>query len=360
MIQDHNLNLTEEEYRDLEIPSYSMLAAIEKQGVDVIQGEKVSFNLKFGSLVDCMCFEPHKVDKLYHRGDAVKSPTTTHKKVVDEVLGSISEKVGSKQSKGVGPLKRKTSFVVSDKIVDYKKAIVATARKLGALKSYTDEKVFKTLEASCSDYFKDKITSRGKTLIKPEMWKLARLTADTLMTHKFSGKYFNHKTKGVEIIYQYKFDTKVNGRRVKGMLDCLIVNHNAKVIIPVDLKTGEAPVKDFPMLYTSHRYYIQGALYREAMKSIVNNDFDLTGYDVRPFEFLYISKLNPYKPMVFVVRDNLHDKALNGFTDRYGYEYKGVYELLGEYYECVEDGYCNYTRDEDFNNARIDLDNLIL
>ena len=275
-IQDHNLQLSEQEYRDLEIPSYSMLSAIQSQGVDVIKGVKTSFNFKFGSLVDVMCFEPHRVNDLFYKGGSVKSPTTSHKKVVDEILESISVPIGAIQNVSTGPFKRKLARKISNKLEDYRSLIVNTAAKHGVLKSYSEDKLVDTIVKSSGLYFKDKLTSRGKTLIKPEMWALALETANTLQAHPFTGKYFAKGVKGVEIIYQYKFDTKVNGRRVKGMLDCLIVNHNKKIIIPVDLKTGEVPCKDFPMIYTSHKYYIQGALYSEALKSIIDSDFELT------------------------------------------------------------------------------------
>ena len=334
-----------------------MLAAIDKQGVDVINGVKTKFDFKFGSLVDVMCFEPHRVKDIFYQGNAVKAITGNPKKICDIVLEGIEGKKGE-VSKTVGVLGRRKQKKVTSNLGDYQNEIILAAKTLGIYKGYTDEKLMTTVSSAASKYFEDKVVSRGKNLIKPSMWALAHQTATTLMTHKFSAKYFNHKTKGIEIIYQYKFDTKVNGRRVKGMLDCLIINHNAKLIIPVDLKTGEAPVKDFPMLYTSYRYYVQGALYKEALKSIVLNDYDLAGYVVRPFEFLYISKLNPYKPMIFVVEDKMHDDALNGFEDKSGYEYKGVYELLGDYYSCVEDGFCDYTRDEEFNKGRISLTNI--
>ena len=358
MIEDHNLKLTESQYRDLEIPSYSMLSSIEKQGVDVIKGVKTSFNLKFGSLVDVLCFEPNRVNELFYRGASVKPPTSTHKKVVDEVIAIITSTKGQTQSSGLLGRKR-GKVAITDDLSKYKREIVNSATKNKVLSTYSDDKKFDTIVASSSAYFKDKITSRGKMLIKPEMWALAAETAKTLQTHVFTAKYFNHRTPGVDIYYQFKFDTKVNGRRVKGMLDCLIINHNAKIIIPVDLKTGESAVKDFPMLYTMHRYYIQGALYREALKSIVDLDFDLAGYKVNPFEFVYISKANPYKPMIFIADDNMHQAALDGFTDRYGYKFRGVYELLEEYYGCVDDGFCDYTEDEEKAKGRIIMDDVV-
>ena len=353
-IQDHNLKLTEQQYRDLDIPSYSMLASIDKQGVDVVHGVKQSFNLKFGSLVDMMCFEPNRVDDVFYQGSAVKPPTTNVKQICDLILQDLDGKVGG-TSASVSPLGRRKVRKISGKLSDYSQEIKDSAGKLQVYKAYSEEKLLKTVCSAGDAYFKDKITSRGKNLIKPEMWKHAAHTAATLITHKYTAKYFALNVPGIEIIYQYKFDTVVNGHRVKGMLDCLVINHNAGLIFPVDLKTGESACKDFPMLFTAHRYYVQGALYREALKSIIANDFDLLNYIVKPFEFVYISKLNPNRPMKFIVDEDMHTASLNGFTDRFGYEYKGVYPLLEDYYYSKQNDVV-YNEEETNNNGIVNMD----
>ena len=358
MIEDHNLKLTEQQYRDLEIPSYSMLASISKQGVDIVKGEKVSFDFKFGSLVDCLCFEPHKVADIYYQGASPKPPTKNVKDICDIILDGITSKPGQIQQ-SESALGRRRSAKVTTNLLDYKGQIIAAAAKLKVYKNYTEEKLMDSVVIPGQEYFKDKLESRGKVLIKPEMWALANEAAKTLQTHKFTGKYFNHRTPGVQIIYQYKFDTKVNGRRVKGMLDCLIVNHNAKVIIPVDLKTGEEPAIHFPQLLLGYRYYIQGALYKEALESIVDSDFDLAGYVVKNFEFVFLSKQNIWKPLIYIMPDELHQAALDGFVDRYGNEHRGVWELLEDYYDCVDNGFCDYISPVEMNKGRILMDNLI-
>ncbi len=352
-IQDHNLSLTEQQYRDLEIPSYSMLSSIEQHGVDVIKGERINLNLKFGSLVDVMCFEPHRVKDLFYKGNSVKTPTSTHKKVVDEIIEKALNI--NKRSSSSGDLKRK-KFKISSTLNDYKQEVIDACVSNKILTSLNSAGKFNRIFGTSEEYFKDKIKSSGKTLIKPEMWALALEVVKTLETHLFTAKYFAKNVKDVEIIYQYKFDTKINGRRCKGMLDCLIVNHALNLIIPVDLKTGEIPAKDFAKSYTGYRYYIQGALYREALKTIVSEDFELMNYKVQPFEFVYISKLNPYKPLIFVVDDEMHECALNGFTDAHGYNFRGVHSLLEDYYGCVEDGFCNYIREELEAKGRILID----
>lgn len=331
-----------------------MLASIDKQGVDVVHGVKQSFNLKFGSLVDMMCFEPNRVDDTFYQGSAVKPPTPNVKKICDLVLDGLDGVVGSVSSIET-PLGRRKSRKITSKLENYQDEVVVASNKLDIYRKYTTEKLMNTVCSAGSAYFKDRITSRGKILIKPEMWQHAAHTAATLITHKYTAKYFQHNVPGVEIIYQYKFDTVVNGHRVKGMLDCVVVNHKAKLIFPVDLKTGESPCKDFPMLYTSHRYYVQGALYREALKTIVDNDFELMGYEVKPFEFVYISKLNPNRPMKFIVDEDLHKASLTGFTDIFGYKYKGVYPLLEDYYYSKQND-VDYNEEEMLNNGIVNMD----
>ena len=83
------------------------------------------------------------------------------------------------------------------------------------------------------------------------------------------------------------------------------------------------------------------------------------GYTVNDFEFVYISKVNPYKPLVFVVPDKMHLAAMEGFTDRYGYKYKGVKQLLEEYYSCTERGFCDYTEEEELAKGRVIMNDII-
>jgi len=350
MIEDHNLSMSESEYRDLEIPSYSMLSSISKQGLDVVGGVKQSFNLKFGSLVDIMCFEPERVDELFYRGSSVKPPTQNIRVICDAILNVINKPNEHKEKTDFIRKYAKNNITLSG----YSAQIIAAAKALSVYTSYNNERIVSTVVKGGSAYFFDKLQSQGKTLIKDAMWDHAVQTANTLLSHPFTAKFFAKGLKDVQIFYQYKFDTKVNGRRVKGMLDCLVVNHKYKLIIPVDLKTGESPCKEFPILYTIHRYYVQGALYREALKTIVDNDFELHDYTVKEFEFVYISKLNPNRPMRFLVSEDMHQLALNGFTDRHGVEYQGVYELIDLYYYSKENNDADYTQDQ------IDCEGLVL
>ena len=358
MINDHNLQIPEQEYRDLELPSYSMLASISKHGVDVVNGVKSGgFVLKFGSLVDDMCFNTTVLNSKYYAGAAPSNPTKNVKDIIDSLLDTITAPIGQ-NNVTTGLLGNKRGQIVTDSLDDYQQQICDIATSLGVYKSYTINKTMESVKKG-EAYFKDRLLSRGKILIKPEMWDKAYDTAQTLITHPFSSKYFDHTVSGVEIIYQYKFLAEVRGVKCKGMLDCVLIDHNEKKIYPVDLKTGESPAEKFNEVILLHKYYIQGALYKEALRNIVANDPDLKGYSVEEFEFLYISKLNPYKPVVWVMPESLHCNAMNGFVDVFGYEHRGVGDLLNDYYNCKDGRYCDYTQEVYENEGRIMLEGIV-
>jgi hypothetical protein len=358
MIEDHNLSIPEKEYRDLPLPSYSMLASISKFGVDVVNGIKQGgMILKFGSLVDDMCFDRSVLTQKYYAGQAVKNPTTNVKNIIDALLETIQAPIGEGNST-TGLLGSKKTQVVTDDLHDYEKQIVSIAASLGVYKNYHINKLMTSVMTG-QEYFKDRLTARGKILIKPEMWAKAFDTANTLMTHEFSEKYFDHSIPGIDIYYQYKFIADVDGQTCKGMLDCVMIDHNTKKIYPVDLKTGEAPAEKFNEVILHHKYYIQGALYREALEEIVHRDPDLAGYTVEEFEFLYISKLNPYKPVIWVMPEKLHQSAMDGFTDVFGYTHRGVKDLLNDYYDCKSGMYCDYLQEVYNNEGRIMLEGIV-
>ena len=357
MINDHNLGISEQEYRDLELPSYSMLSSISKSGIDVMQGTKNGiFSLKFGSLVDDMCFDTDKVKKKYYQSGVVKAPTINVKKIVDRVIQSIIDSESDDNTFSIVKKKKLNSY--SDEAMDFSRygGIITTAAfDNNVYQNYSNNKLMETVVSAGQQYFQDTLDSRGKVLIKPEMWNLALTTATTLATHEFSKGYFEEED-GIELFYQYKFVTEVFGMKVKGMLDILKVDHKNKIVYPVDLKTGELPVSKFPEIFLMYGYYIQAALYREAIITIVANDPDIEDYEIAPFEFLYISKENPYKPLVYIVPIEFHASAIIGFEDRYGTIHKGILDLLKEYYDCKEGKFCQYTENEYLLKGKIPFD----
>lgn len=114
----------------------------------------------------------------------------------------------------------------------------------------------------------------------------------------------------------------------RGFIDLLVIDHDLKTITPVDLKTGIEPTLYFINSILKYKYYLQMYIYSEAVKKI-KIDLDLLDYEILPFKFLYINKIEKI-PVIYETTEKWLKWAKNGFKTKSGYVYKGVDELTDE------------------------------
>ena len=91
----------------------------------------------------------------------------------------------------------------------------------------------------------------------------------------------------VEYIYQAKYVvdyTLPSGQivPVKIMPDLIKVNHKAKTVQLVDLKTSSDPAWNFKENFVRLAYYIQAKLYSDVMRIIMDNDEVYRSYTLLP------------------------------------------------------------------------------
>jgi hypothetical protein len=79
----------------------------------------------------------------------------------------------------------------------------------------------------------------------------------------------------------------------------LIVNHDRKIIIPIDLKTSSMLEYDFPKKYLENRYDLQSRLYCRILKNIIKDDSYFKDFKIGDFRFMVINKNNRL-PLVFI------------------------------------------------------------
>ena len=82
------------------------------------------------------------------------------------------------------------------------------------------------------------------------------------------------------------------------MTDLLIVLHDSKTIIPIDLKTSSFPEYDFPKRYLENRYDIQSRLYYRILKDVISKDEYFKDFTVGTFKFIVVNKISR-NPLVF-------------------------------------------------------------
>jgi hypothetical protein len=124
------------------------------------------------------------------------------------------------------------------------------------------------------------------------------------------------KKKTGQKIYTFKKnldDQKKNDAisKLKGIIDNVVVDHDAKVIYINDIKTTSKDLKDFPESIEFYNYWLQAAIYCTIIAIKFINLID-RGYQLK-FHFVVIDKA--YQVYAFPVSDNTLNSWFNRLTE---------------------------------------------
>ena len=308
-LKDYSINITEQEYHDYPAWSYSIIAKYARNGFAAMatlhDKMKPTPEMEFGSLFD--------------------SIMTKGKKTLDEyVVFDVS----------VPPAEKAVLDVLAVDCTCEKFDDVPTPEVIIAAEKTNYQSKWKpeTRYSHIAEYGKyyDTIKS-GKKLVSKQDWDDAMEMHRAFRNSPYLKDLFGTKnTDEIEYIYQAKFvvDWDIEGERVKVkfMPDLIIVNHTQKTIRLVDLKTSSMPGFDFAEHFVKMRYDIQGELYSECLKYLIENDDVYSEYTILPYLFVDVSRMDKI-PVTYEI------DLSNGFSFAKGdkvYEYKGWKELLGE------------------------------
>ena len=311
-LKDVSLNITESEYRDIDRMSYSLLSTVDRLGYKCISEEFVpNIATTFGTITESILFEDYNPDE-YYVIDSEIAVTDTLKKVIDVLFPILLKKVP-----------------YSDNLEDYHDDIIEFCKNdIGYYDKWNEESKGLKLISETKEYWKHLVKSRGKLVITNEFLHKAKQCANTLRNHDFTSSIFSvNSFFNIETISQFKVMFSYNGFKFKAMLDWLVINHDEKVIKPYDLKTGGKQVEDFAESFYYWRYDIQAYLYSLAIKSVANKYYP--DYKIEPFRFVYISRNDVYRPLVYSITEKHLKGTENGFY-RDGQYFKSISELISE------------------------------
>lgn len=94
----------------------------------------------------------------------------------------------------------------------------------------------------------------------------------------------------VERFYQLKFKMNFNSIDFRCMADEIIVLHDKKVIIPVDLKTSSKPEWDFYKSFLDWRYDIQARLYWAIINANLQLDSYFKDFKLLNYRFIVVNR----------------------------------------------------------------------
>ena len=173
------------------------------------------------------------------------------------------------------------------------------------------------------NYMKIMFSVKDRIIVTSNDYNDALECVSLLLNHKHTQKLFNN---GFENHYQYKFNFTYKGFNLRGIIDKMSIDHKSKIIYMEDIKTGSSKAEEFVKSFIKYCYYFQESVYSLAFDKICE-ELKLENYTLAPFKFIFIGR-HEKVPHVFEVSEKWHQGALNGFTTKSGFKYKGLNENL--------------------------------
>lgn len=317
------LQISEQEYRDLKYPSYSLLSDIAKVGIENVDPnfrnkEIGDFDgVIFGKIVDGLVTENKLPEDIVV---IQKKPSGKAKDLIKILVSNLKFLPEPKD------LLNEKNHEVIFKACDAIKYLKDNTKRIAGLENYTQ-------------YITELTNAKpDTTIVTKYIFEEAKRCSKILLAQY---PFLTGKT-NLRIIPQVKLLGNVNGIDVKGMLDFILINDELKEIIAYDLKTGSYNFSDFEQKgYLGWNYYIQCSLYYELLKSELSKHPIYKDYKLNEvFNFMYIGRFEK-KPGTYMITKSRLDVGFDGFisaifneTKNYvAKNFKGVNELLNEYKE---------------------------
>jgi hypothetical protein len=329
-------SFTEEEYWASKCMSYSIIKDVPDNPEVIIKPrEQVDKEwLTFGTIVDILLTEPASVvDEKIFINDSV--PTEQYKAMADYIIENNIDLTWVINGVGSYPGTSGWEEIVEDIYV-----------KSGSKVNWTAPVKRQKLLDNCRSYIELLTTHKDQIIVSTDLFNEATLVAQTFSTHPWTKALFidekTQKRNNVEVLYQFKIKYVYEGVQCKSKFDILVVNHNNKVITPVDIKTGsDLPRHFIKTAIFKYKYCYQECLYTEGLKVFIKNIEELKDYTVGDFRFAYVSRLRPAYPIIAKVGELLHNviKTIGISTDLY--ELPALDEIMDSihiYMKDVEEG----------------------
>lgn len=282
-LRDISWQVTEPEYRADPALSYSTLSRYEREGfgsLDKLFDKIESPSLVFGSVVDTlMTGTQEEFDEHFFVAQMDNPPT--------DALVQITKKLFDTW---------KDTYVSITEIPT--ESLVKTIEDIPWNNNWKPETRAKKIKEDCAAYYKLLYLSEGKTLISTFMYNDAMNVVNKLKSADATRFYFevdNMFDTNIQRFYQLKFKATFDDVDYRCMADLIVVIHDRKLVVPVDLKTSYKPEYDFHKSFLEWRYDLQARLYWRIIRDNMDRDPYFKDFELAPYNFIVANKktLNP-------------------------------------------------------------------
>lgn len=311
-LKDLSWNVPESEYRASEAISYSMLSAYAREGrkaILLLKEKKDSDSLRFGSLLDCLITEP---DTLHDRFVFAEFPQVSD--TIIRIVKSLFDAFGQEH--------RSIHNIPYEHILYH-------VEYHNYYSNWKPETRVNDIKKKGEQYYNLLAIVNNRVLMSNEDLEIAIKCKQELGSNIRTAWLFENDPLGnSESFNQLKFilDDERYGS-IRCMFDQIIVYHDQKLIIPIDLKTTSKDESDFNSSFITWRYDLQATMYSYILRKICETDEYYKDFTIAPFHFAVISRDN-CSPVVWKYEDNL---IPGDRINRTGYIYKGWEQLITEF-----------------------------
>lgn len=268
-----------------------------------LKEEKLDQHLVQGKLIHLLLLEPEKFAEEFMMTPGT-IPTGNLRTVVDRVFRHYSELSRNGDDR--------TELAQFDgAILD----VMADMNYFQNLKT-DQQRLDKIMTTEAVSYWEFLKTKGNKTLIDPDTFKFCQDAVEIIKTNDqvcnligCNVTEFDNK----EVINEQSvlIDLPNQAYGLKGIIDNLVIDHDAKTIFINDIKTTSKDLKDFPESIEYYSYWLQSVIYMimvsQVYAQLLNN-----GYQVK-FHFVVIDRT--FQSYAFPVSEKTLNNWLDRFTD---------------------------------------------
>lgn len=332
-IVDIAWDVDEATYRSDPAISYSTLSKFDREGwrnikhlFDKAEGPA----LRFGSVVDTLLTDG--MDAFNERYFVCEFPT------LSENLIAIAKRLKERM-----PNQRMSTIQDDD--------ILAVAGDFQPNWGYTAK--VNHIRTKCETYFNLLAIAGEREVISQREYEDAMACVRELKTNPYTKVFFAEGDR-FERAYQLKFKAEFADIPVRCMFDELIVDHEKKVIYPVDLKTTGYPEEEFQKSFITWRYYIQAQLYSFILQEVIKKDEYFKDFRIASYNFVVIHRFT-LAPIVWKYNDNF---CVSDLVDNTGEVHKNWRVLLRELDYYLKNPNVKYSLEATRGNGIMIINNL--
>ena len=341
---------TEAQYRAVKLNSSSSLKDFsmdrKKYYKKYVKGETVeekeNHAANMGRIVETLLLEPEEFEGRFYMSTCSSVPTGLMLEFVEALYRCSKEATDEN-----GIVTR--SF----------ETISTAAYILSGFKIKYEAVLGKFINSEAEMYYNEirKVRANKLTVITAQDVTNAEKIVEELKTNSVTAKVINLvNSSRYTILNQLQIEGfTIDGLELKGMLDKVIIDHDKKTILPIDLKCTWSVENFYEEYYLYRRAYIQAYLYYQAIVHLANditNEF--YGYTVYNLQFLVCDSTNYMNPIIYTLSNEDMGDCYLGFEHK-GKTYPGVKSIIEDLQWAMDNDVWNISRVNHTLNGQVNI-----